>query len=175
MPPDTHPTTSGPATGVVKLYRYNSKERSYYYDEAWVADGHVIEHVGKLGTTGRTTTHDLTPGISDLKNVMRVLQPGLKGGYATIPREHHFTLLIEYAIRDFGTTDDLRKRHALEERMNETLGWTGLGHCDGGSFGPDTMAVCCLVVDFDLARRIVVSDLEGTQFADYARIYDEDA
>ncbi len=40
-------------------------------------------------------------------------------------------LLIEYAIDGMGTAEDLDKRHRLEERMNETLGWTGLGSFDG--------------------------------------------
>ena len=72
-----------------------------------------------------------------------------------------------------GTPKDLEKRHALEERMNETLGWTGVGHCDGGSIGSGTMEVCCFVVDFDTAKRVIEEDLKGTKFADYSRIYEE--
>ena len=53
--------------------------------------------------------------------------------------------------------------------MDETLGWTGLGHCDGGSIGSDTMEVCCLVVDFDTAAKAIEADLRGTEFADYTR------
>lgn len=69
-----------------------------------------------------------------------------------------------------GTATDLDKRRALEDRMNETLGWTGLGHCDGGSIGLGTMEVCCCVVDFDIARCVIEEDLKGTEFADYSRI-----
>ena len=59
--------------------------------------------------------------------------------------------------------------------MNETLGWAGLGHCDGGSIGSDTMEVCCFVVDFDIAKSVIEADLQGTEFADFTRIYDEGA
>jgi hypothetical protein len=44
-------------------------------------------------------------------------------------------LEIEYIIDGFGTEQDLDKRHKLEERMDEVLGWTGPGHTDGGSIG----------------------------------------
>ncbi|WP_201778926.1 hypothetical protein [Rhodopirellula islandica] len=54
--------------------------------------------------------------------------------------------------------------------MNETLGWTGLGHCDGGSIGSGTMETCCIVVDFEIAKRVIAADLAGTKFADFTQI-----
>jgi hypothetical protein len=57
--------------------------------------------------------------------------------------------------------------------MNETLGWTGLGHCDGGSIGSGSMEVCCLVVDAEIAKQTILSDLKDTEFSDYSRIYEE--
>ena len=82
-------------------------------------------------------------------------------------------MLIEYAIGGFGTKQQLEKRHALQDRMDETLGWTGLGHCDGGSSGSGTMEVCCLVVDFDIAKRVIETDLRDTEFGNFTRIYRE--
>ena len=81
--------------------------------------------------------------------------------------------MIEYEIDGGGDSDDLSKRHRLEERMNETLGWTGLGMCDGGSIGSGTMEVCCIVVDFLAAKSVIERELEGTEFSNFARIYDE--
>jgi hypothetical protein len=72
-----------------------------------------------------------------------------------------------------GCGEDVEKRHRLQERMDETLGWTGLGHCDGGSIGSGTMEVCCYVVDFEIAKKVIENDLKGTEFEDYTRIYDE--
>ena len=75
-----------------------------------------------------------------------------------------------------GTKADLKKRHALQSRMDEILGCTGLRHCDGGSSGSGTMEVCCLVVDFEVAaKRVIAEDLQGTAFKDVTRIYREDA
>lgn len=74
-------------------------------------------------------------------------------GYNEISIDEHSTVLIEYPIDGMGTTQDLEKRYRLECRMNETLGWTGLGHCDGGSIGSGTMEVCCFVVDWQVAKK----------------------
>jgi hypothetical protein len=57
--------------------------------------------------------------------------------------------------------------------MNETLGWTGLGNCDGGSTGSETMEVCCFVVDFKTAKRVIEEDLSESKFSDFKRIYAE--
>lgn len=82
---------------------------------------------------------------------------------------------IEYAVDGMGTGEDVEKRHRLVERMNETLGWTGLGACDGGSIGSGTMDVCNFVVDFETAKAVIAKDLEGTEFANFTRIYGENA
>ncbi len=37
------------------------------------------------------------------------------------------------------------------------------------------MEVCCYVVDFKIAKRVIADDLKKTKFADYSRIYDEGA
>ena len=37
------------------------------------------------------------------------------------------------------------------------------------------MEVCCFVADFEVAKRVIETDLAGTKFADFTRIYDENA
>ena len=44
---------------------------------------------------------------------------------------------------------------------------------DGGSSGSGTMEVCCMVVDFEIARQAIQKDLAETEFSDYSRIYQE--
>lgn len=91
------------------------------------------------------------------------------------PIDDEFTLLIEYAVDGMGSKEDVEKRHRLQDKMNETLGWAGLGHCDGGSIGSGTMEVCNYVVDFEVAKSVIENDLKGTEFENYTRIYDEEA
>ena len=95
-------------------------------------------------------------------------------GFEPVDADDHAVLLVEFASKGPGTAGDVKKQGALHSRLNEMLGWTGLGHCDRGSVGSGTMEVCCVVVDFEHARRVIEENLAGTEFADYSRIYDEE-
>lgn len=156
-------------TVMIKLYR--NIDGALHYWESWEnQDGKSSTiHSGKVGERGENKV--VRSGIfsGHRKKVQKELQ-GLKG-YAETGDEH--TLLIEYAVNGMGNEADVDKRQALEERMQETLGWTGLGYCDGGSIGSGTMEVCCFVVDFEVARNVIEEDLAGTEFADFTRIYCE--
>jgi hypothetical protein len=54
--------------------------------------------------------------------------------------------------------------------MNECLGWSGLGHCDGGDMGSGQMNVFCYVVDAAIAERVIVNDLKEHALLDGAVI-----
>ena len=95
-------------------------------------------------------------------------------GFQEIDIEDHYTLLIEFSVDGMGAEQDVEKRTRLQDRMNEILGWNGLGHCDGGSIGSGTMEVCCYVIDFEIAKNVIENDLKETEFSDYLRIYDEE-
>jgi hypothetical protein len=158
---------------MLKLYKFTDQEKLYW--ETWDNDdGTHTVHWGVLGTRGDSKTIK----SSLLKKATRIIQNEIdqmvSTGYAPFD-DDEFILLIEYKIDGMGTTEDLDKRHRLQERMSETLGWTGLGNCDGGSIGSGTMEVCNFVVDFELAKKVIEEDLAGTEFEDYARIYDENA
>ena len=53
----------------------------------------------------------------------------------------------------------------MEEVLNERLGWTGLGHCDGGDMGSGTVNIFCVVVDFKTALPVIVRELESSRLA----------
>ena len=40
-----------------------------------------------------------------------------------------------------------------------------------GSIGSGTMEVGCIVVDFDIAKKVIEEKLKDTEFADYSRIF----
>jgi hypothetical protein len=56
--------------------------------------------------------------------------------------------------------------------MNELLGWTGLGHVDGGSSGSDSMEVFCYVVDSSIARRVIAERLKDSEFTEFSFLPD---
>jgi len=158
---------------MIKLYRFSDDSKQYW--ESWDnEDGSYTVHWGELGTRGESKRVKSSLFRSAQSKVVKQVAAVMAESFQSIDEEDHATLLIEFAVDGMGSSEDLEKRARLEQRMNETLGWTGLGACDGGSIGGGTMEVCTFVVDFDLAKKVVAADLADTEFADYTRIYDED-
>lgn len=158
---------------MLKLYKREGRKITEYH-EAWVAGSWITQHWGPLGTEGQTRKHRRTKGLHPRQNLLDVLAGARAAGFRLLNEDRLVSLLVEYAIEGDGTRKDLTKRHALEDRLNNRLGWTGLGHCDGGSIGGGTMEVCCRVVDEEVAVQVIKTELKGTRFGDYRRIYAED-
>jgi hypothetical protein len=157
---------------MLKLYKFVDGSKSYW--ETWEHDGVHTVHWGTLGTPGssREVRSFFFKKASD--TIQKEIDQKMAEGFEPIEADDHATLLVEFAVDGMGSGTDLDKRHRLQERMDETLGWSGLGHCDGGSIGSGTMEVCCYVVDFDIAKSVIEADLKDTEFGDYTRIYRED-
>jgi|SRR6478735_7005299 len=149
-----------------KLYKLSGTEKLYW--ETWDGEpGKCVVHWGELGTPGESKTVSQDQLNAEMGEM-------IERGFVPIDDSELTILQIEYTVDGFGSGADLDKRNRLMERMDQTLGWTGLGHCDGGSIGSDTMEVCNFVVDFDIAKQVIELDLTGTEFADFSRIYEED-
>lgn len=156
---------------MIKLYK--RIDGVFRYHEAFEENGSITDHWGIVGERGESRQHKIPKRLSEEAALLGVLQAAIDTGYAPLDEDALTILLIEYQVDEMGSPQDLDKRHALEDRMNETLGWTGLGHCDGGSIGSGSMEVCCLVVDATIAARVIADDLKGTEFSGYSRIYEE--
>lgn len=155
---------------MLKLYK--QKDNQLWYWETWDKDEKTaIVHWGIVGEQGENK--EVKGGLfsSFRKNVQKEIDQKLKEGYAEFDQDKVSFLEIEYSIEGFGTEQDLAKRHRLEQKMDEILGWTGLGHSDGGSIGSGTMEVGCKVVDFDIAKKVIEKSLKGTEFENYSRIF----
>lgn len=156
---------------MIKLYKRVKSVLRYH--EAWENDGTITEHWGVVGERGSSREHKMPSRKSEDAALREVLRAALDDGYAELDEDELKVVLIEYPVDGMGSGTDLSKRHALEDRMNETLGWTGVGYCDGGSIGSGTMEVCCMVVDAGIAAQVIAADLKNTEFSDYSRIYEE--
>lgn len=158
----------------MKLYRTSDEGTEYW--ETWEESrGQHRVHWGQLGTVGESRVVKSTFLRKAESKIQKEIDERVSRGFYPVPLEDHAILMIEYQVDGMGSEDDLAKRHQLEDRMSETLGWTGLGACDGGSIGSGTMEICNFVVDFEVAKRVIEKDLVGTEFANYTRIYREDS
>lgn len=160
---------------MLKLYK--QIDGKLHYNEAWAEpeNGAIVEHWGVVGEKGEMRIHPLAPNSDEDEAISSVLSGAVKSGFAPFNEDDMRILLVEYAVEGMGTKTDVQKLQDLEGVLNESLGWTGLGHCDGNSIGSGTMEACCYVVDFEMAKSILAKDLAGTAFSDYTRIYEEDA
>lgn len=154
---------------MIKLYK--TVDGQLHYWETWRDDATSASmHYGIVGDNGEHKVIE-DKNTLELRNIIgKAVQDKINEGYQEIEGEKLYVLQIEYLVDGFGTEEDLIKRRELQDRMDQLLGWKGLGHCDGGSSGSNTMEVCCYVVDFELAKKIIAQDLEGTDFADYTDI-----
>lgn len=154
---------------MLKLYKIIDSKLHYW--ETWDNDEKTATvHWGIVGNRGQDKKVPL--GFIGRKKIQKEIDAKVSDGYREIDLVDMFSLEIEFLVDGFGTSKDLDKRYELAERLNNLLGWTGLGHVDGGSIGSGTMEVGCLVVDFDLAKKIIEHDLKNTKFSNYSRIYD---
>lgn len=157
---------------MLKLYKFTDTKKEYW--ETWDNDdGSHTVHWGELGTTGESKEVKGSLLKKPEKIIQKEIDEMVSNGFRPIEKE--YTLLIEYEVEGMGAKEDVEKRHRLQDRMSETLGWSGLGHCDGGSIGSGTMEVCNYVVNFEVAKSVIEKDLKGTEFENYTRIYDEEA
>lgn len=157
---------------MIKLYK--KIQGKMYYWETWDHNSKSASvHYGIVGENGDHKVIE-AKNATKLRNIIeQEILDKINDGYKEIDDEGFYILQIEYKIDGFGQKEDLEKRRILQDKMDQLLGWNGLGHCDGGSSGSNTMEVCCYVVDFELAKKIIAKNLEGTEFADYTRIYEE--
>ncbi|QTE40174.1 hypothetical protein J3L18_14315 [Mucilaginibacter gossypii] len=157
---------------MLKLYKKDAAVINYW--ETWDKDDKTgLIHWGIVGEVGQNEEIHSSLLSSFRKKIQTIINKKIDEGYRHVDIDDHYTLLIEYIIEGMGTPEDIEKRTRLQNKMDEVLGWTGLGHCDGGSTGGGTMEVCCLVIDFDLAKTVIEVALQNTEFANYVRIYDE--
>ena len=156
---------------MLKLYK--EIDSQLFYWETWDNDEKTATiHWGKVGEKGQDK--EVKNGLfSNFRKVIqKEIDAKLKEGYAEFDEENLSFLEIEYIIEGMGTEKDLEKRHLVENELNEILGWTGLGSVDGGSIGSGTMEVGCLVVDFEIAKKIIEKGFENTEFGDFSRIFE---
>ncbi len=155
---------------LVKLYKQIDDKLHYW--EAWDNDeksGTI--HWGIVGEIGEDKVIKSGLFSNFKKTLQQKIDEKLKEGYSKFVEDKLAFLEVEFLIEGFGTENDLEKRHRLEEHLNDVLGWTGLGHVNGGSIGSGTMEAGSVVVDFEIAKHVIENSLKNTEFSDYSRIF----
>ncbi|MFV0565095.1 MAG: WGR domain-containing protein [Flavobacteriaceae bacterium] len=155
---------------MLKLYKLINNQLHYW--ETWNDnEKKAVVHWGAVGQKGQDKTVKAVSATKLQQAIQNEINGKIEEGYEEFDDDKTSFLEIEYKINGFGTEQDLSKRHRLEDEMDEVLGWTGLGHVDGGSIGSGTMEVGCVVVNFDIAKKVIEEALKNTEFDNYSRIF----
>jgi hypothetical protein len=138
----------------VKLYKRT--EESTLYWEAWEHGREVIIHWGVLGERGETRQIAIGPDTTGRSLITRESKAYRSQGFQEIDDEDHTLLLVQFPIEG---EKDLDKADLAEDLLNECLGWTGNGYCDGNDIGSGTINVYCYVVEPGLAGKTIIESL----------------
>ncbi len=149
-----------------KVYKRDGDQM--FYHEVWEEDGVVIEHFGEVGEAGETKQHEIPKGSDEDRVMESLMRPAAMKGFEEIDDEDLIRFNVEIEPTGKGGEADLTRRHELEDRLDDLLGETGLGHCDGGETSRDALAAFCFVVDELIGQEVVNADLGGTD--DFQRI-----
>jgi hypothetical protein len=153
---------------MIKLYKRDSAGIRYW--QAWKDRHKVVIHWGAVGNRGETREIQLQHDERASEVMKRESENPRSRGYRKISDEKHASLLVQYKIQGWGSEDDLLKREKVEGILNETLGWTGNGVCDGGDIGSGTINIFCYVVEPNLAIDPIIGALRQERLSEGAII-----
>ncbi|BDI29036.1 hypothetical protein CCAX7_10870 [Capsulimonas corticalis] len=133
------------------------------YWEIWNDGSDITVHWGHVGHRGQSKTGQIPS--SEIESVMKALAEEQRAeGFRDLTDEDYIDFVIQYCIDGWGTETDLHRRHRIEDLMNEVLGWTGNGHCDGGDIGSGSMTIYCFVLDIEAAHKTVWEELTAREW-----------
>lgn len=153
---------------MIKLIKQVDDEVLYW--EVWRDGRTLLIHYGTVGDTGETEEMKL-PLFKNAAKIMNELADE-KGdeGFESLDEDELIELVVQYSFEEKDTMATLEKRHSVEDLMNECLGWTGNGSCDGGDIGSGTANIFNYVIDPVKAAKTIIEELKTNDLLDGAKI-----
>jgi hypothetical protein len=142
---------------MLKLYKKEQDKTLYW--EAWDEEDEIVVHFGELGQTGETSSIPLPEFEPPEAAITREAQIARDAGFYEIEHEELYELIVRYPLKHDGGMEDLETAYRLEEVLNDTLGWTGLGYCDMHELSMDYIDVYNYVIDPKLSLDALLADL----------------
>ncbi len=142
-----------------KLYKHLADGLHYF--EGWDRDGVAVIHTGRVGDRGVTKELQSENGESVETLLTRELSVAQHSGFMHIEQDAISTLLVQYRVDDWEPEEALDFRHLVEDVLSNSLGWVGVGHCDGGDIGQNRVNVWCKVVDPLVGQQAILDGLNS--------------
>ncbi|PEC10045.1 hypothetical protein CN639_28805 [Bacillus toyonensis] len=125
----------------------------------------LIVHYGCVGDTGEM--YEIKVPLSQCAEIE---MKKLADGYKELDEEELKEFVLQYVYKDDQLEDALEKRQEIQEIMDEALGWTGNGYCDGGDIGSGTINIYTFVVDINKVLQTTINELENHHLLDGVKI-----
>lgn len=131
---------------------YKQEKGVTLYAEFWInEDASVSLHEGELGDVGETRVIEKI--ASPVIYIEQLQSEYKKKGYA--PADDNMTeIVVQYQSR--GDEDNEELLEMFEAELNNLLGWTGNGHCEGGDVVDNVISLFCQVIDQRIALGAIV-------------------
>jgi predicted DNA-binding WGR domain protein len=139
---------------MIKLVKQDGAAVQYW--EVWNDEGTLTVHYGTIGDIGTAEEWEADNPEETMKELA---EAKLKEGYTYLDEDSLTEFVIQYRYED-DEQQALDARYYVEDLMNECLGWTGNGYCDGGDIGEGIMNIYCFVVDAGIAAQTIKEELE---------------
>ncbi len=140
------------------------------YWEVWQDGKTLIIHYGHVGDTGETEEKKLSLFQKGEKLMDELAEEKANEGYEYLDEDELSELVVQYSYEENQMEATLEKRHHVEDLLNECLGWTGNGSCDGGDIGSGTANIFNYVVDVEKATRTILEELENNNLLEGVKI-----
>lgn len=148
---------------VVNLYR--NKE----YCQVWNRESTLVVHRGVLGQRGVVTEKEI-PATESLEiAIQRAVQAAQATGFAPLQPEQQSQVLVNFNVSTWESSEIMSFHNTVQTVLNELLGWTGNGFCDGYTVGSEGLTMWCVVVESALAVSTLISGLDNHRL-----LYDDD-
>jgi len=156
---------------MIKMLKEQNNQLNYW--EVWYDEDskEYNIHFGLLGDIGNHQIEAKKKGINVPKYMDQLAKGKLEEGYMYLEDDLLQELMIQYKTEENKIVEEeLEKRHFVESLMNECLGWTGNGHCDGGDYGSGTMNIFCYVINSKIAIETIINELTKNDLLDNCTI-----
>lgn len=142
---------------MIKLAKEIDNQVAYW--ETWKDGKVLLVHEGMVGETGETKELKLKMFDRSEKIMEQLAEEKLAEGYDYLDEDELHELVLQYPYEEQQMETALEKRQQVEDLMNECLGWTGNGSCDGGDIGSGTTNIFNYVIDVEKAFKTILKEL----------------
>lgn len=142
-----------------RLYKSDEDGVPRAYYEVWAepARRRIVEHWGVVGEPGETEVHRIWFFGGLETQIEKIMAPARAQGFEELPRGQYRTLIVRAVSKSSENISD--EDEAFADRLNEVMGWTGLGECHEATAIESGLEAECDTVDAELCQRILAESL----------------